>query len=91
MRIIGTAAILLGSLAIAGECLGIAFPTARWFFETSRDVPWLHYHLSEERVWPWFGWLSTAALLAGGLFLMLIGHVISDVIVAMVDPRIKFE
>ena len=24
-------------------------------------------------------------------FLMLLGHVVSDVIVAMVDPRIKFE
>ena len=31
------------------------------------------------------GTLSVAA------FLMLLGHVISDIIVAMVDPRIKFE
>ena len=31
------------------------------------------------------GTLSVAA------FLMLLGHVLSDIIVAMVDPRIKFE
>jgi len=71
MRTLGLFLTALGALAATGELLGLAFPTARWFFETSRDVPWLHYHLSEERVWPWFGWLSTAALLAGGLFLML--------------------
>jgi microcin C transport system permease protein len=30
---------LLGALAAAGTCCGIAFPTARWFFETSRAGP----------------------------------------------------
>jgi len=85
MRIIGTAAILLGSLACAGERMGIAFPTARWFFETSREVPWLHINPGSFRIFPWFdwgrvvvredfpwfGWLSVALLIFCGLALVI--------------------
>lgn len=35
--------LFLGLLAALGELRGIDFPTARWFFETSRDVPMLKY------------------------------------------------
>jgi len=70
MRIIGTAAILLGSLAAVGERLGIAFPTARWFFDTSREVPWLH-HRGAAGDFPWFGWLCVVLLIACGLALVI--------------------
>ena len=71
MRTIGLFLTALGALAATGEIRGLAFPTARWFFATSRDVPWLHYDLSNGDVFPWCGWLSTALLIAGGLFLVL--------------------
>lgn len=66
MRAIGIIAILLGGLALAGEVAGIAFPTARWFFTTSREIPWLH-----AGDFAWFGWLSVAVMLAGGMGLLL--------------------
>ena len=66
MKRIGIAATLLGALAAAGEHWGIAFPTARWFFETSREVPWLH----GSGGFPWFGWLAASLLIAGGLVLV---------------------
>ena len=71
MPTLGLFLTLLGALAATGEIRGLAFPTARWFFATSRDVPWLHVHLSDERLFPWFGWLSTALLVACGLLLVL--------------------
>ena len=71
MRAIGTAAILLGSLATTGELMHVALPTGRWFFETSRQVPWLHYDRGSTGVFPWFGWLSMAVLILGGLALVI--------------------
>lgn len=62
MRILGIFSILLGSLAATGECVGLAFPTARWFFAVSREVP-----LLGGKGFPWFGWLSVAVLVLGGL------------------------
>lgn len=61
----------LGALAITGEVLGLAFPTVRWFFATSREVPWLHCHLLGEQLFPWFGWLCASLLLGGGLLLLV--------------------
>ena len=43
---------MLGALAAAGEVQHIAFPTARWFFEASREVPWLHVDIGERRGFP---------------------------------------
>jgi hypothetical protein len=43
MRAIGLLLTAIGALAITGELKRIAFPTARWFFETSRQVPWLNF------------------------------------------------
>ncbi len=63
MRTTGTFLILLGSLAIAGELTHIAFPTARWFFETARQVPWLH-----TGGLLWFGWLCAGLMIVSGLF-----------------------
>ncbi|KAB2642809.1 MAG: ABC transporter permease subunit [Verrucomicrobia bacterium] len=71
MRIAGLFLTALGALAATGEMRGLALPTARWFFEISRDVPWLNVHLANERIFPWFGWLSTALLIACGLLLVL--------------------
>ena len=71
MRAIGIAAFLLGALAAAGEKLGIALPTGRWFFETSRQVPWLHLNRGAAAAFPWFGWLSVLLLVAGGLALVI--------------------
>ena len=54
MRVLGILAILLGALAATGEVMNLALPTARWFFEVSRDVPLLHL----ANGFKWFGWLS---------------------------------
>ncbi|MCX6868316.1 MAG: ABC transporter permease subunit [Verrucomicrobia bacterium] len=62
MRTIGLFALLLAALAAAGEVLGIALPTGQWFFETSRQVPWLHMDRDTAMVFPWFGWFSVALL-----------------------------
>ncbi|MBK1882921.1 ABC transporter permease subunit [Luteolibacter pohnpeiensis] len=72
MRIIGFFFMLLGLLATVGELNGIAFPTVRWFFETSREIPWLNVYLP----WAgfqflWFGWLSAMILLLGGLIIVI--------------------
>ncbi len=67
MRIIGILLLILGSLAIAGEVLDIAFPTARWFFNTSYEVSWLNTGTLTNRGFPWFGWLSSLTLVAIGI------------------------
>lgn len=61
MRILGILSLLLGSLAIIGEKYKLLIPTARWFFETSREMSWLGGEKN-----PWFGW-------AGSIFLCLCG------------------
>jgi microcin C transport system permease protein len=62
--------LILGVLAAYGELRGIDFPTARWFFEASRDVPLLKWKF-EGGTFLWFGWLSSAILACGG-FLMFV-------------------
>ena len=71
MRKIGIICMLLGSLAVLGELCDIAFPTARWFFESSREVPWLHTNPAGGKSFPWFGWASAALLMLGGLLLVI--------------------
>ena len=71
MRAIGIFGILLGALAGAGELLQVAFPTARWFFETSREVPLLHSDLGGGAVFPWFGWLCAGLLVLCGLVILI--------------------
>ena len=71
MRLIGIIGILLGGLAIAGELLHIAFPTARWFFETSRQVPWLHASTGAGSTFPWFGWFCSVVLILCGTSLLI--------------------
>jgi microcin C transport system permease protein len=66
MRALGFLLTTIGGLAVAGEIKGIAFPTARWFFATSREIPWLH---SGEL--PWFGWLTAGFLIIAGLTMMV--------------------
>lgn len=65
-RITGAFLTLLGVLAVVGELKGIAFPTARWFFATSRQVPWL-----KSGEFPWFGWLSCGLLVLAGLAMIV--------------------
>jgi microcin C transport system permease protein len=67
MRVLGIFAILLGALAATGEVMNLALPTARWFFEVSRDVPLLHLNNG----FKWFGWLSVAVGVLGGFFLLI--------------------
>ena len=63
---------LLGALSAVGEICGIAFPTARWFFETSREIPWLNFNLSDGGgVFPWFGWLCAAIMVVGGIAMII--------------------
>ena len=66
MRSAGFISLLLGSLAIAGERMEIAFPTARWFFATSRKLPWLSHG-----DFPWFGWVSSVILILCGLWILV--------------------
>lgn len=63
MRWIGATGLMLGLLAVAGELGRVAIPTARWFFATSREVPWLH---TNPGGFPWFGWLGSLVLMACG-------------------------
>ncbi|MEO7101429.1 MAG: ABC transporter permease subunit [Luteolibacter sp.] len=72
MRALGTLLAAIGGLAVAGEIKGIAFPTVRWFFATSREIPWLH-----SGAFPWFGWLLSAFILVAGITMVartLTGH-----------------
>jgi microcin C transport system permease protein len=66
MRILGLLSILLGALAATGERMNIAFPTARWFFNVSREVPMLG-----GKGFLWFGWFSVALFVLGGLALIV--------------------
>jgi microcin C transport system permease protein len=66
MRILGLLSILLGALAATGERMNIAFPTARWFFNISREVPMLG-----GKGFLWFGWFSVALFVLGGLALII--------------------
>ncbi len=69
-RTIGILALVLGLLAALGELRGIDFPTARWFFETSRDLQWLNWKLGGGE-FLWFGWLSALILVTGGISLIV--------------------
>ncbi len=66
MRILGLLSILLGALTATGERMNIAFPTARWFFNISREVPMLG-----GKGFLWFGWFSVALFMLGGLALIV--------------------
>ncbi len=66
MRLLGIISILLGAAAAVGETLGLALPTARWFFETSRAAP-----LLGGSGFLWFGWMSVALLTLGGLAMVV--------------------
>ena len=66
-RTIGFLMFLLGLLAVLGEMRGIEFPTARWFFQAGRDVPLLRWETGAG-TFPWFGWLSSAILICGGVW-----------------------
>jgi len=71
MRALGFLSILLGLLATVGEAMHIAFPTARWFFETSRQVPLLHSTAANGSIIPWFGWLCVAILVICGSLIVV--------------------
>ncbi len=69
-RTIGLVLAVLGVLAASGEVKGIDFPTARWFFDASREIPLLRWKGNGDTVL-WFGWVSAAILVAGGIFLFV--------------------
>ena len=70
MRLIGLFILILGTLAAVGESLNLAFPTARWFFAVSREFPWLNFARAGTTPFLWFGWLSAAVLILGGLWIL---------------------
>jgi len=70
-RTIGLFLLILGLLAVVGEIRQIAFPTARWFFEASRDVPLLNWEMEGKPRFLWFGWLSSAILVLGGGWMLV--------------------
>lgn len=65
MRILGISGILLGAMAATGETMRLALPTARWFFQVSREVPFLH-----AGGFPWFGWFCSVVFVLGGIALV---------------------
>jgi len=69
MRAIGLFLTTVGALAITGEIKGLAFPTARWFFETSRQVPWLNSGGTSPFLW--FGWVCSALLVITGMTMII--------------------
>ncbi len=69
-RVIGILWLLLGALAVTGELRGIAFPTARWFFNASRELPFLNFTPENGEPFLWFGWFSTAVLVVAGVLLV---------------------
>ncbi len=70
MRALGFFLAAVGTLSLVGEIREIAFPTARWFFETSRQVPWLHSG-DAATIFPWFGWLCAILTIVAGLMMMV--------------------
>ena len=72
MRLIGFISLLLAALGAVGETCGLAMPTARWFFVSSREFAWLHTG-SGDTMFPWFGWFSVGVLAVGGLVLVVGG------------------
>jgi microcin C transport system permease protein len=69
-RTIGSFFLILGLLAAFGEMRGIDFPTARWFFRASRDVPLLNWKIGEE-TFEWFGWFSSLILVSIGSWMLV--------------------
>nr|MDP0502199.1 ABC transporter permease subunit [Verrucomicrobiota bacterium JB025] len=70
-RVIGIYCLMLATLSAVGECLGIAFPTARWFFSVSKEVPGLHMGIGESVNFPWFGWFCVVILAVAGLSMLV--------------------
>ena len=70
-RTIGLLLLVLGALAAFGETRGIDFPTARWFFDASREVPLLNWKQDGEPPVLWFGWVSAAILLIAGISMLV--------------------
>ena len=71
---IGITWLIIGVLAVVGELAGIALPTARWFFNASRELTFLNFSIprqdAPDTTILWFGWLSSAILIiAGGMLI----------------------
>jgi len=71
MRFLSIFLILIASLAITGELMHISFPTARWFFETSYQVPGLHTGGDRAGGFPWFGWMCAGIIGLCGLSMLV--------------------
>ena len=69
LRVFGILLIIGGLLAGIGELCGLALPTLRWPFETSRQFDFLRS--GSEEPFLWFGWLLTCLLIALGVFLLI--------------------
>lgn len=70
-RTIGSFFLILGLFAVSGEILAIDFPTARWFFEASREVPLLNWKPDGQPPVLWFGWLSSSVLVIAGSLMLV--------------------
>lgn len=70
-RSIGVCMLILGALTAIGELRGIDFPTARWFFEASRDVPLLKWKYGGGE-FLWFGWLSALIFIIAGISFIIV-------------------
>lgn len=70
-RTIGFFFCVLGLLAVIGQWKSIDFPTARWFFDASREVPLLKYTSPKGSSFLWFGWVSSAIMILGGLWIFI--------------------
>ena len=66
--ILGIILLLLGLGGVLGEVLGIKIPSASWFFDTSRRLPFLHYQEVA-----WYGWITAIGAVCVGAWFVYTG------------------
>lgn len=66
----GLVLLTIGVLSLVGELRGIDFPTARWFFSASREIPWLNAGRGVDK-FLWFGWVASVVVAMVGLSLLV--------------------
>ena len=66
MRLLGMISLIFGALMATGQWMDLSLPTARWFFQVSRELP-----LLGGKNFPWFGWLWGVIFSVGGLTMII--------------------
>jgi len=71
LRLLSWIILLAPVLGVVGERLELEFPTVRFPFTLSREIPALHTAIADStEVFPWFGWVLTVLVFILGLGLV---------------------